>query len=103
MNAIDKLKSDLERYHKALTQIRCDYVASSIAHQTADAALNPPPVPPVTVGEILVALRNKNRGGGALHSVRFYSDESGHLYNEGKQFYAAFYSLREALDILNNV
>lgn len=99
---LNKMEADHDRYKKALTQIRCAYVSSTIAHQTAEAALNPPPPEPVTLKELCATLKKINRAkGGELHSIRFFSDESGHLYKEGDKFYAAFYSLREALDLLN--
>lgn len=103
MNAIDKLKNDLARYHTALVDIERGVYAtepSAIAHK----ALHPVQriLPPVTVEEIIAALEARNKVNGALHSIRFYSDGSGHLYNEMTMFFAGFVSLREALDILEN-
>ena len=102
MNEITKLKTEHARYEKALKTIHDQYAVGTLAYKYADAALYPPPPVPVTVDDLLTALREKNRrDGGALHSIRFFSDESGHLYSEGQRFYAAFYSLRDALDKLN--
>lgn len=101
MNAIDKLKSDLERYHKALTQIRCDYTSSSIAHQTAEAALNPPPV---TLPELLSALDGWKERNNEYIAILFNPDESGNLrrgFLEEEIF--EFTTLRQALDFLNKL
>lgn len=103
MNEIFKLKTEHARYKKALEDIKRGVYATEPS-AIALEALHPVQrlLPPVTVPEILAALEARNKVNGALHSIRFYSDGSGHLYNEMTMFFSGFVSLREALDILEN-
>lgn len=105
-SSFDKLKIENARYKKALKEIRGTYLDFSDAYKVADTALSPPPPPPVTLEALLTALRNENRvAGKVIDSIRFYSDESGHLYGEemSKPHLVSFYSFQEALDYLNGI
>lgn len=103
MNEINQLKIENERYKKALgTLLQTCSISLSDVHRIAGCALNPPP--PVTLNELTAALKKLNDSAGrrVLQSIKFFSDESGHILDNEGDVINSFYSFREALDKLTN-
>lgn len=102
MNEIEKLKAEHARYGKALEKIRWENLTCTDAFHIADAALNPPTSPPVTLEVLLEGMRRfskahpKYRG----HSINFYEDESGSIRDGVEDRVFSFSTLSQAVDWL---
>lgn len=97
MKEIEKLKIEHARYRKAL-----ELLVSMYDEPHAKAALNPPAPPPVTLEELISALKKFNieRGQRGQFSIVFFADESGTI-SLCKSDIFTFYSFQEAYDFLN--
>lgn len=101
MTEINKLKIEHARYKKALeTFSKTRFISLADTHRIADCALNPPPPEPVTLANLLSALKTYSASHGVTY-ILFFRDESGGFEQCGERIFT-FTSLQEAYNFLTH-
>lgn len=102
MNEIHQLKTEHARYKKTLETLQSGRITTiADTRRVVECALNPPPLPPVTLADLQDALRKAQDKTGDYVALLLNEDGSGNFrLGPSERRGADFNNLQEALDML---